>query len=428
MPNRRVEVDLAVHGHKVQLSLAPVCPNLCGSATVPEGRAKERTVTGNRLRGRWCIALSVLVLGVGCSRTPETEVGTAPAAPATSAESSAAAMPAPQPAASPASPLDAARKGPLLQVTAENFTRAETDLFFGISALKDGAFGKFLHRRNVMGVDDQFVVRGNRDTLYSVAVFDLDAGPVTITMPDPGARFQALQIIDQDQYVPNVFYGKGSHTLTREDIGTRYVGAAVRTLVDPTNEDDVKQATALQDAIVVKQGQVGSFEMPNWDPASQKKIRDALLALAESLPDTRRAFGPRGKVDPVRFLIASASAWGGNPDKDALYLNFTPAKNDGSTVYHLSVGQVPVDGFWSISVYNAEGYYARNDYNAYTLNNLTAKKGADGSIDVQFGGCDGKIANCLPITPGWNYMVRLYRSRPEILSGEWKFPEAQAVP
>ena len=27
------------------------------------------------------------------------------------------------------------------------------------------------------------------------------------------------------------------------------------------------------------------------------------------------------------------------------------------------------------------------------------------------GGCDGKIANCLPITPGWNYWVRLYRPR-----------------
>jgi hypothetical protein len=29
--------------------------------------------------------------------------------------------------------------------------------------------------------------------------------------------------------------------------------------------------------------------------------------------------------------------------------------------------------------------------------------------------------------PGWNYMVRLYRPRTEILNGTWKFPEAQAV-
>jgi hypothetical protein len=65
--------------------------------------------------------------------------------------------------------------------------------------------------------------------------------------------------------------------------------------------------------------------------------------------------------------------------------------------------------------------------NAYTLNSITAKKDADGSVTVQFGDCDGKIANCLPIFPGWNYMVRLYRPRKEVLDGTYKFPEAAAV-
>jgi hypothetical protein len=59
-----------------------------------------------------------------------------------------------------------------------------------------------------------------------------------------------------------------------------------------------------------------------------------------------------------------------------------------------------------------------------TINNTTAEKGGDGSIAVQFGGCDGKIPNCLPIMNGWNYMVRLYRPRAEILSGTWTFPDA----
>jgi hypothetical protein len=40
---------------------------------------------------------------------------------------------------------------------------------------------------------------------------------------------------------------------------------------------------------------------------------------------------------------------------------------------------------------------------------------------------DGKVPNCLPIMPGWNYMVRLYRLRAEVLNGKWKFPEAQAL-
>jgi hypothetical protein len=56
---------------------------------------------------------------------------------------------------------------------------------------------------------------------------------------------------------------------------------------------------------------------------------------------------------------------------------------------HVDKG-TPVDGFWSISLYNAKGYFEKNPYNIYALNNITASKETDGSIEVQFGGCDGK--------------------------------------
>lgn len=322
--------------------------------------------------------------------------------------------------------MTAQQQAEKVPVTIENFIRAESDLFFG-NAVKGGGFGKFQHRRGPMGIDDQFVVRGNRDTLYSIAVFDLDAAPATITLPNAGGRFVSLQIIDEDQYVPHVYYNPGSYTLTKDNIGTRYVGTAVRTLADPDDPKDIAKAIALQNAIQVEQAKLGVFEVPNWDAESQKKIRDALLVLAATLPDTSRAFGSKSEVDPVRRLICAASAWGGNPERDALYLNVVPSKNDGATIYRLTVKDVPVDGFWSISLYNSEGYYEANNSNAYTLNNITAKKDGDGSITVQFGGCDGKVPNCLPIMNGWNYMVRLYRPRKEILEGTWKFPEAQPV-
>jgi len=135
----------------------------------------------------------------------------------------------------------------------------------------------------------------------------------------------------------------------------------------------------------------------------------------------------QNQVDPVRHLVGTALVWGGLPEKDALYLPVTPARNDGTTVHKLTVADVPVDGFWSITVYNAEGYLEPNQYNAYSVNNITAKKGADGSVAIQFGGCVGEIPNCLPIMKDWNYTVRLFRPRHEILAGTWKFPEAQPV-
>ena len=132
-------------------------------------------------------------------------------------------------------------------------------------------------------------------------------------------------------------------------------------------------------------------------------------------------------VAPVPSAEQPASNAISEPYFGVLYLRVTPSKNDGSTVHRLTVKDVPVDGFWSISVYNAEGLFVKNPFDIYVLHNITAKKTADGSVAVQFGGCDGKITNCLPTMPGWNYVVRLYRPRAEILSGAWRFPEAQPV-
>jgi len=314
-------------------------------------------------------------------------------------------------------------------VTVDNFGRAESDLYFGNGVKDAGGIGKLFHHREPMAIDKQGVIRSNRDTLYSMAVVDLDAGPITIKLPDAGKRFRSLIVVNENHYiVGDIEYRAGSYTYDRKRVGTRYALIGLRTLVDPNDPKDVEKVRAVQDAVTISQKAPGKFEIPNWDPVSQKKVRDALLVLSSTAGGFKDAFGVKGQVDPIRHLIATAAGWGGNPDKDATYLSVTPEKNDGSTVYKLTVpGNVPVDGFWSISLYNAEGYFEKNPYNAYSLNNLTATKSADGSTVVQFGGCDGKIPNCLPIMKGWNYTVRLYRPRPEILNGKWKFPEPKPV-
>ncbi len=310
-------------------------------------------------------------------------------------------------------------------VTVDNYNRAQTDVNFA-GVAKNGGFGKFRHGRELAPPVQQGIVRPNRDTLYSFAIVDLDAAPVTITLPDAGRRFMGMQVVNQDQYSPATYYGAGTHTLTREMIGTRYAIAVVRFLVDFSSKEDVGQVHALQDAIKLSQERSGMFEIPNWDEASLRKLQAALLQLGTTISDTHRMFGANeNEVDPVRHLIGSAMLWGGYPEKDALYLPITPARNDGSTIHKLTVGDVPVDAFWSVTVYNGEGYLQPNQDNAYSVNSITAKKSPDGAVTIQFGGCDGKIQNCLPIAQGWNYTVRLFRPRAEILGGTWTFPLAQ---
>jgi len=308
-------------------------------------------------------------------------------------------------------------------VNVHNFVRAETDLYFAKAAIDDGAFGKLKHRRAMADVDKQDVVRMNRDTLYSHGVFDLDAAPLTITLPDAGKRFQSMQVISQDHYTTEVVYGPGSFTYTKDKVGIRYVYVIIRTLADAENAQDVKAANAVQDAIKVEQEKAGKFEAPRWDKASQDKARNALDILG-SLGGTVNRFGSKDEVDPIDHLIGTAIGWGGNPRSAADYQSFYPIKNDGKTVYRLTVKDVPVDGFWSVSVYNERGFFQKNALGAYSLNNLSAKSSTDGAYTIQFGGCDKTTPNCLPITDGWNYTVRLYRPRKEILDGTWKFPEA----
>ena len=150
-------------------------------------------------------------------------------------------------------------------VTADNFIRAESDLYFS-NIVKDGGFGKFLHFRTPVDIDHQNVIRLNRDTLYSAVVLDLDAGSVTIALPDAGKRFMSLQVINEDEYTPMVVYGKGSYTLEKDKVGTRYALIGIRTLVNPDDPKDLDEVHSLQDAIQLSQKSVGKFEIPRWDP------------------------------------------------------------------------------------------------------------------------------------------------------------------
>src|SRR5262245_46000132 len=119
-----------------------------------------------------------------------------------------------------------------VRVNVDNFKRAESHHYFKKLA-GDTGVGVFGHRREPAAIDKQDVIRMNRDTLYSTAIVDLDASPATVTLPDAGKRFMAMQVINEDHYTPIVVYEAGKHTFTREQIGTRYVLFLVRTFVDP---------------------------------------------------------------------------------------------------------------------------------------------------------------------------------------------------
>jgi hypothetical protein len=310
-----------------------------------------------------------------------------------------------------------------IPVNVDNFARAETHRMFGDLLRAAGGVSQWSHNRVPTPVEQQTVIRMNRDTLYSWAIVDLSEG-ATVTIPDPGDRYLSVMVVNEDHYVNAVLHEPGEHRLAAEDFDTRYVALAARTLVDPRDPGDLDAVAALQDGLGVVSAAGIPPSFPEYDPASLDATRSALLELARGLTHFDHAFGRREEVNPVRHLIATAAGWGGLPESEARYAGVEPGLPVGE--YRLVVKDVPVDGFWSISVYNAGGFFEPNDLDAYSVNDITAERGEDGSVTVNFGGCGEGRPNCLPIVEGWNYIVRMYRPRPEILDGSWQFPSIEA--
>jgi hypothetical protein len=311
-----------------------------------------------------------------------------------------------------------------IHVNVDNFARAETDRMFRDLSTVAGGVNRWSHVRTPTPVEAQPVIRMNRDTLYSMAVVDLRE-PATATLPDAGERYLSMMVVNRDHYVTLVAHGAGDVELRPEAHGTDVVCLIVRTLVDPADADDVAQVNALQDQLALRAGSEVAFEMPDYDTASLDATRAPLLQLAGGVGGFDRTFGPADRVDPVRHLLGTAAGWGGLPETEAFYLNVDPQLPVGE--YDLHVGDVPVDAFWSISMYNRDGYFEANDLGAYNMNSLTAARNDDGTVTVRFGTDPTRGANYLPITDGWNYIVRLYRPHAEVLDGSWTFPPAVAV-
>lgn len=312
----------------------------------------------------------------------------------------------------------------LIQVNVDNFVRAETAAQFDQIVEMAGGVNKWTHYRLPTPLDKQSVIRMNRDILYSFAVVDITKD-ATLLLPSAGKRYMSVMVVDEDHYVHKVFHRSGTYKLTMKEFETPHIVLVGRILVNASDEADIKAVKALQNQIVIDAASAKPHTHPAYDPESYHKTLSALKTLSRGVGDTRRTFGKKKDVEPIRHLLGTAAGWGGLPTEEAYYLNVGGNLPLGE--YQITVKDVPVDGFWSISLYNKEGFFQKNASDAYSVNNIVGKPNSDGSFTVHFGGCEDSRVNCLPIMEGWNYTVRLYQPKKEILEGEWTFPGPQPV-
>ena len=133
-------------------------------------------------------------------------------------------------------------------VTFENFARVESERMFAGIAAAAGSSNVWNHFRGPTPVEEQTVIRMNRDTLYSAAIIDVSQG-ATVTIPEASGRYISMMLVNQDHYINRVLHAAGTYELTAEELGSDFVLAAARILVDPENADDVAVVNALQDGL-----------------------------------------------------------------------------------------------------------------------------------------------------------------------------------
>lgn len=309
-----------------------------------------------------------------------------------------------------------------IDVNLDNLRTAETHMQFDRYQKLATGINQWFHFRTPVNVDHQPTIAMNMDTLYSLAIVDLKK-PLTLTIPENKGRYCTVEVIDEDHFAFKVFTKPGKYTLSADEVGTRYAAIGVRTFIDPSNADDMAAAHALQDKFKIEAGSSDPFVLPNYD----MERYDTLFKMVQQLvsfagKDTIGSMGKRGEVDSLKHTVATVAGWGLLPPENAMYqavqLNLSTAKK-----YKIEVpADVPVGAFWSISMYNAQGFFQKNDLGVYSLNSVTAKANPDKSFTLHLGGCEDGRVNCLPFAgEGFYYQWRMYEPGEAFLKGEYSF-------
>jgi hypothetical protein len=127
-------------------------------------------------------------------------------------------------------------------------------------------------------------------------------------------------------------------------------------------------------------------------------------------------FGKKEDLSLENHNCGTAYGFGGFTQDQAVYPSLVPENTNPAT---FTLKDVPVDAFWSVTVYDKDGFPFGESYN---VNSAFAKANSKGEYVIHFGG-DKKADNYLDIFEGWNFTLRMYQPKEAYFNGSWKMPE-----
>ena len=297
------------------------------------------------------------------------------------------------------------------QVTRDNFATAETHRYFQ-EFTGQGAVNRFVHEEEIaVALDKQTVIRSNIDVFYSHAIVDISNG-ATLTLPESDGRLRLAQIIDANHYTSDVFYEAGTYDLTSNS-DAEFVYVFMRTSADPSDVEDQNKARALMEAASIESTGGRTFES-TFDPDEVVEMRREIVSGA-TYTNSLGAFGDVDEIEDVeKFTFAAAAGWGGLPDAHAAYWPIEPSL--GNQCAAMTIEPPPVDRYWSLTVYDVEGWLAHPDPLRNTSNTTPNE---DGTLAFHFG-CGDEALNNIEITDNWTFVLRMYGPQEPILNGTYE--------
>jgi hypothetical protein len=195
-----------------------------------------------------------------------------------------------------------------------------------------------------------------------------------------------------------------------------------------------------------------SFDLSKAAPVIQEALRKAPAAaqqlMAWKIPTLARVsngwsmntdtMGVYGNYYLKRAIVAQIGL-GANLPEDAIYPqnlgDSTGKPLDGTNDYVLHFDKKdlpPVDAFWSVTLYDAEGFQVPNPLNRFAVSSwMPFTYNADGSLDLYVQNAspgEKRQANWLPAPKGpFNLTMRLYAPRSDALTGKWTPPSVTRV-
>jgi hypothetical protein len=298
-------------------------------------------------------------------------------------------------------------------VTEDNFPQAYTNMRLGALLQKTGGVNNFFTMPVPSSVpEEQFVVRMNRDTPYSVSVIDMSSGNVYVTVPETD-RYVTIQIVDENHETQPMIYGPGRHKITAK---TDHAFVIVRAL-----DGDIRQN------LVIEAGSAKPFEVKEWDMESFHAVDKAGNIDFSDGYDQSKAFGnsESGQTAYMNY-VGAAGGWGGAMVVDNIYQ--TSGYFSADACYEATFADPEAKYFWSATVYNGDGRMF-NDV-ANISSEMNPVQNAGGTYTLHFG-CDGDQNN-IPIVEGnttgkFNVLIRHYGPGEQVSSGKEGYDASREI-